>query len=164
MPDFGGPPRNRESAEIPYFKPPADDGGHRRILTGWASGAVGRGFKSLRARQISLGFRTHCAGQDRVTAANPHFIFRGEAGTDPRPLLASTTCWTLAYSLRPVSAGGTQHSEADAAITIHFLAFPRSLVTDSRKVTQVSAMRRTQGYGGSAAAPGASRRPSSRAG
>ncbi len=31
----------------------------RRTMCGSASGAVGRGFKSLRARQILLGF---CAG------------------------------------------------------------------------------------------------------
>src|SRR5438445_20675 len=56
MADFGGLPRIRGIAGTYYFRPLADDDVRRRTVTGWASGAVGRGFKSLRARQVSQGY------------------------------------------------------------------------------------------------------------
>ncbi len=54
MADFGGRPWTGEPAGTPYFRPLADGGGHRRTVLVSASGAVGRGFKSLRARHIYL--------------------------------------------------------------------------------------------------------------
>src|SRR2546422_391141 len=54
------------------FQAPADDGAHRRTLAGWASGAVGRGFKSLRARQRSRGSEPGTWGMIR----EPHLLVR----------------------------------------------------------------------------------------
>jgi len=53
MPDFGGPLRIMKSAGAPYFRPQADNGGHRWTVTGWTSKASGRGFDSLRPPDLS---------------------------------------------------------------------------------------------------------------